>query len=67
MRKMRCLKISLLLGAALVIGGCSSDVFKKVDREVAGWFGESCSFTNLSSGDDFCTPEKEAHMQPLAP
>ena len=65
MRKMRCLKISLLLGAALVIGGCSSDVFKKVDREVAGWFGESCSFTNLSSGDDFCMPEKEAHMQPL--
>ena len=64
MREMRCLTMSLLFGAALMMGGCSSDVFKKVDKKVAGLFGESCSFTNLSSGNDFCMTEQEVHVQP---
>ncbi|MEX1035790.1 MAG: hypothetical protein WDZ54_07525 [Sneathiella sp.] len=63
MQEMRCWKIALLLGIALMISGCSSDVFKAVDRQVAGLFGESCSFTNLSSGNDFCPTGKDAHKQ----
>ena len=56
--------MSLLFAAALMTSGCSSDVFKKVDQKVAGLFGESCSFTNLSSGNDFCMTEQEVHVQP---
>ena len=61
---MRGLTIVALLGAAVATSGCSSDVFKAVDKKVAGIFGDSCSFTNLSSGDDFCPTKKEIFVQP---
>ena len=53
-----------LLAAASMASGCSSDVFKAVDKKVAGIFGDSCSFANLSSGDDFCPTKREIFVQP---
>ncbi|MDF2366602.1 hypothetical protein [Sneathiella sp.] len=61
---MRGFTIAALLGVAVATSGCSSDVFKAVDKKVAGIFGDSCSFTNLSSGDDFCPTKKEIFIQP---
>lgn len=64
MTTMRAMTIMVLIGAAVTISGCSSDIFKTVDKNVAGIFGDSCSFTNLSSGDDFCPSKKETFVQP---
>lgn len=64
MTTMRGLTIMALIGAAVATSGCSSDIFKTVDKNVAGIFGDSCSFTNLSSGDDFCPSKKEIFVQP---
>ena len=61
---MRGFTFAALLAATIAIGGCSSDVFKTVDKKVAGIFGDSCSFTNLSSGDDFCPTKREIFVQP---
>ncbi len=61
---MRRLKIILVVSIAVSTAGCSSDVFKTVDKKVAGVFGDSCSFANLSKGDDFCPTKKEIFVQP---
>ena len=64
MMKMRGFTTAVVLAAAFMASGCSSDMFKTVDKKVAGIFGESCSFTNLSSGDDFCPTKREIFVQP---
>ena len=56
--------IWFIIGIAAMTSGCSSDVFKSADKKVAGIFGESCSFANLSSGDDFCPTENKIYIQP---
>jgi hypothetical protein len=61
---MRILAFAALLGSTFMASGCSSDVFKTVDKKVAGLFGDSCSFDNLSNGDDFCPTKKETFVQP---
>ncbi|MBO0332331.1 hypothetical protein J0X12_01810 [Sneathiella sp. CAU 1612] len=60
---MRGLTIGALLVATVATSGCSSDIFKTVDKNVAGVFGDSCSFTNLSSGKDFCPLKSETFVQ----
>lgn len=64
MTKMRGFIIAALLATVFTTSGCSSDVFKAVDKKVAGIFGDSCSFTNLSTGDDFCPTKREIFVQP---
>lgn len=60
---MRGLTIVCLLSASIATSGCSSDIFKTVDKNVAGVFGDTCSFTNLSSGKDFCPSKSETFVQ----
>jgi hypothetical protein len=64
MNTVRSFGIATLIAATFLVGGCSTDVFKTVDQNVAGIFGETCSFTNLSSGKDFCPSKSEMFVQP---
>ncbi|WP_293948811.1 hypothetical protein [Sneathiella sp.] len=66
MGKSRLWTVVLLLAFAISTGGCSSDMFKSADQKVAGAFGETCSFTHLSKGKEFC-PEVEGEAVVQAP
>ena len=63
MKLFRGLRIGILLVATVLVSGCSTDAFKAVDKKISGLFGESCSITNLSAGEDFCPSPKAAYVQ----
>src|SRR5690606_26559032 len=43
-----------LITIAISMGGCSRDMAKSADRNVADVSGEACSFVHLSRGETFC-------------
>ncbi|MCF8468610.1 MAG: hypothetical protein K9G33_14515 [Sneathiella sp.] len=63
MKLHRDLRAGILLAATLLVSGCSTDVFKAVDKNISGLFGDSCSIANLSGGEDFCPSSKTTYVQ----